>query len=383
MLTFSIALRFFFSKKGQTILILLGFATGIAVNIFVGSLIQSLQADLINTTVGDQPHIIISHPNDTFIENWQEMIEPIETMEGVIETSPILDTRTFIMNINPDSPDDIILRSGDLDKASGIFNFLEEDRFNGSKPGNAEVTIGIELAYELKVKIGDILELTSDPSPFSERVNVTVSGVFDLGVQSINSLWVFAPTAIGNTIVNASNPITSINIQVNDIFAADTIALELQDVLSSYNISITNWKELNESLLTGLEAQSQSSNLIQVFVLLAVVIGITSVLSITVLQKSRQIGILKAMGLSDRRSALVFVNQGLLFGFFGTALGIAEGYGLIWSFNTFAGTLFPIQISLNFIMLTGTISVLASVAAGLIPARSSSKMEVIEIIRNN
>lgn len=127
--------------------------------------------------------------------------------------------------------------------------------------------------------------------------------------------------------------------------------------------------------------------MIQLFVLVAVLLGIASVLAITVVQKSRQIGILKAMGIQDAQSSLVFVFQGMMLGIAGAALGILLGLGLAYAFTAFAlnpdgSPVVPLYIDPGFIALSAGIAVLVAILAALIPARRSSRLNPIEVIRN-
>lgn len=152
-------------------------------------------------------------------------------------------------------------------------------------------------------------------------------------------------------------------------------------------VKFDNWKVQNEQLLSGLSGQTTSSLIIQIFVVISVVLGIASVLAITVLQKSRQIGIMKAMGITDKISSQVFLFQGFMLGILGGILGILFGLGLLWSFSQFAlkadGTpVVPIFINFGFIGLSGLIAVIASTLASIIPAIKSRKLSPIEVIKN-
>ncbi len=149
-----------------------------------------------------------------------------------------------------------------------------------------------------------------------------------------------------------------------------------------------NWKDQNEELLGGLNGQSVSSIMIQVFVLISVTLGIASVLAITVVQKSKQIGILKAMGIKDRDASKIFLYEGLLLGIAGAIMGIIFGIALMLVFTKFAlnpdGTpIIPLYLDYKFIALSGSIAVVSASLAALIPARSSSKLEPIEVIKND
>ena len=127
--------------------------------------------------------------------------------------------------------------------------------------------------------------------------------------------------------------------------------------------------------------------MIQVFVLISVVLGIASVLAITVLQKSRQIGILKAMGIPDNTASLIFLFQGLILGVYGAIMGVLFGLALILSFTTFArnpdGTaLIAIRYDIPFILFSASIAILSALIASFIPAARSKKLSPIEVIRN-
>jgi lipoprotein-releasing system permease protein len=122
--------------------------------------------------------------------------------------------------------------------------------------------------------------------------------------------------------------------------------------------------------------------MIQIFVIISVVLGISSTLAITVLQKSKQLGILKAMGIQDGDASLIFLFEGMLLGVFGAIIGILLGAGLLYAFTTFSGTDIPITLNPGFLALSGGIAIAASTIAALSPAIKSSKLSVIEVIRN-
>ncbi len=175
--------------------------------------------------------------------------------------------------------------------------------------------------------------------------------------------------------------------QVTDVFKADEIATVIGSNINRSDIKVDNWKDQNASLLSGLNGQSISSYMIQVFVMVSVILGIASVLIITVVQKSKQIGILKAMGIKDSQSSLIFLFEGFLLGLMGAILGVALGLGLSFIFTKFAlnpdGTpVVELYINYNFIIISAVIALIASTLAALIPARGSSKLNPIEVIRN-
>ena len=182
---------------------------------------------------------------------------------------------------------------------------------------------------------------------------------------------------------------TAIEIQIgpDEVFEADLISEKLTPILNDPELELTNWKVQNASLLSGLNGQSVSSYMIQFFVVVSVVLGIASVLAISVLQKSKQIGILKAMGIKTRQSSLIFLFQGLILGLIGGILGLIIGLGLSISFTIFAvrpdgSPVVPLFIDRNFLLLSFGLAVVASTLAALVPARKSARLDPIEVIRN-
>lgn len=189
------------------------------------------------------------------------------------------------------------------------------------------------------------------------------------------------------TLFDETTNLTSIETQIDDVFAADTIASEIDSQVADSNLKTSNWKETNEALLSGLSGQSISSYMIQVFVLVAVLLGIASVLAISAVQKSKQLGILKAMGIKDKTAGQIFLFQGFVLGTFGALIGAGVGLGLMYTFSIFVqntdGTpLVPFYFNTQFVILSTVIAIIASTIAAFIPAKNSSRLNPMEVIQN-
>lgn len=382
-LAFSIALRFLKSSKGQTLLIALGIAIGVSVQIFIGSLIQGLQIDLVDTTIGRQPQVTLaSNTDDKLIENYQPILDDVAAnYPGVKHVSPAADGPA-LFTIDEENYS-VLVRGLSFEQADGIYQIASSLK-EGSLPVQGdEVMIGLDLAKETGLAIGDTVEvLVGSP----EKSTMKITGLFDLGVSSLNKSWVLTTLATAQNLFDYGDRLTGIEMQVEDVFAADTIAQSIQKNQRE-TIETENWKDQNASLLSGLNGQSVSSLMIQIFVMISVLLGIASVLAITVVQKSRQIGILKAMGIQDGSASRIFLFQGMMLGLAGAILGILLGLGLAYAFTRFAvnpdGTpVVPLFIDPRFIALSAGFAVLVSTLAALIPARKSSQLNPIEVIRN-
>ena len=383
-LAFQIATRFLKSSKGQTILIALGIAIGVSVQIFIGSLIQGLQKSLVDTTIGNQPQITLTSNNEEkLIADYKEIVDRISANEEEVINLSVAADGPALISKNEETYS-ILLRGFNIDEADSIFN-IKESLVEGTLPDSeGEVLIGVDLKEEADISIGDEIELLAN---FGDTSTVTVTGFFNLGVASLNKSWTITNLETAQNVFSYDDQVTSINMQLKDVFLADTVADSIKERETSETLVVDNWKAQNEDLLSGLNGQSVSSIMIQVFVMISVLLGIASILAITVVQKSKQIGILKAMGIKDKDSSLIFLFQGLLLGVLGAILGVALGLLLAFTFTKFAlnpdGTpVVPLFIDPMFITFSAVIAVVASVIAALIPARNSSKLSPIEVIRN-
>lgn len=382
-LAFSIAKRFLSSSKSQTILIVLGIAIGVSVQVFIGSLIAGLQNSLLDTTIGSSSQVtILPKDNTAKISDYDTIINKVMKSEkSIIEMTPTATASGFVRTGDNTYP--ILMRGFPLDKANGIYKF-DTALTKGALPKENEVILGKDLAEEAGVRVGDQIEILT---PLGIPTKVTISGIYDLKVSNINSSWIISEMPLVQTIFDFGDTATSIEMQVSDVFAADTVGKGVEKAIDSKTLKVTNWKVENASLLSGLSGQSTSSLMIQVFVMIAVILGISSVLAISVVQKSRQLGILKAMGIKNKTASLIFLFQGLILGVFGAILGVAFGLGLAAAFTKFAvnpdGTpVVALYIDPKFILISGLIAIAAATLASLIPARRSSKLDPMEVIKN-
>lgn len=390
-LAFEIARRFLASAKKQTLVIILGIAVGVSVQVFIGSLISGLQKDLINTAIGSTSQITVKNKDDKlFIDNYEMVLDDIKSSsKELVNVTPTVN-RGGIFTKNTISKE-VLLRGFEVETANQIYGFTNKEKLvEGRLPASDnEVMLGIGfkntyLKNNVSLNLNDTISFEVSPG---DSIDLTVVGYFDLGISQVNELWgITNLTTVQN--IYGVNQISSIEMQLKDVLLADVVALSLDELLVSKELLTTNWKVEQASLLSGIQGQSISSYMIQVFVIISVVLGIASVLAITVMQKSRQIGILKAMGLTDKDSLLVFLFEGMILGVFGAITGVLLGLGLLYSFTTFAvdqttgNPVVPINIEASFIVLSAFIAFFASTLSALFPAIRSSKLTVIEVIRN-
>lgn len=375
MLPFQIARRFLWRSKLQSTLIILGIGVGIGTQVFVGSLIASLQASLIDTTVGSSPHVTLEPIDDgERIAYTDALASRLESDPAIVAIAP--QQLVSVLARSGDASDPLVVRLVERGARDGIYGLDDRIVDGDADPGAGEIVIGLDYAEEAGLEVGDETSLLVDSG---EEVTATVSGIFDLGVAGVNLGTAFASSDLLDLPTDAFD---RIELQVSDVFDSDAVAERLADI---EGITTSDWQEQNRELLTGLQSQSVSSIMIQVFVVIAVGLGIASTLAIAAVQKTRQIGILKALGLSDRRSGTVFLWQAALLGLFGTALGLAVGWGLIAGFDAAASgseALFPVDVDPVFAAVSAAIGMAIALLSALIPYRSTSRLDPIAVIQN-
>ncbi len=377
-LSLQIATRFLRSGKAQTWFIILGIAIGVAVQVFIGSLIIGLQKSLVDKTIGSSSQITIT--SDDEILTYDDLMTDLMGDSRLEVATPVLDAPGTLFKGAENQP--TLLRGLDFSTSEAIYD-LESRLVEGRMPSNNEVILGVRLRDQLNIQLNDVLEIQF---PLAGSHNVTVVGFFDFKVAAINERWAVSPLSTVQSFLN-TNGVSSIEMQIKEsyIFDAEIITADLKPSIGS--LEITNWIENNEDLLSGLQGQSISSIMIQVFVMISVVLGIASVLAIIVMQKSKQIGILKAMGIQDLDASFIFLFEGLILGVIGAIVGVGLGIGLAVMFKEFAvkedgSPVVPLTLDYGFILLSMGIAIVASIVASIIPARKSSKLTVIEVIKN-
>ncbi len=378
MLPFHIARRFLWRSKVQSLLIILGIALGIGTQVFVGSLITSLQASLLDTTVGRSAHVTLT------AEGEGDRLRVGDAVAGGLEDPAITAVapqhRVSVLARFGDEADPLVLRLMEPEARDSIYE-LDAQMVDGvSRTQAGEVLVGVDFAEDAGIGVGDEMSLLTEAGA---EIDASVAGIFDLGVAAVNAGTAFGTTELAPNVLDLpAAEWDLVEIQVSDVFGSDAIAARLDGI---DGVAATDWQAENASLLSGLQSQSISSIMIQVFVVIAVGLGIASTLAIAAVQKTRQIGILKALGLTDPASGAVFVWQAAVLGMVGTTLGIGVGWALIAGFDAAASSsagLFPVNIDPAFVAISAAIGVGIALLSALIPYRRTSRLDPIEVIQN-
>ncbi|MBK9395305.1 MAG: ABC transporter permease [Uliginosibacterium sp.] len=402
-----VAVRFLREGRFQTLLIIVGVAAGVAVVAYISALIVGLQRNTLSKTLGAQAHVTLRPLDDEVlsarlpdapgtqalvqtqarsqrprsIANWQQIVPVLEALPGVSAVSPMVSAAG--LGLRGDGARAIALMGVELARYDRIVQLRSKVVAGEARLGPGEAIIGRELARDLGLSVGDRISvvLGSGGSTVSESLRVTA--LVDLGVRDLNRRTVYLPLRSAQSLVGLPGGATSLDITLRDVWQAKDLARELS---GRWPYDVESWQEANAQLVSALNAQSVSTSLIRSVVMIVVVLGIASVLVVSVVQKQREIGILRAMGCTRGQILRVFLLQGALVGAFGSLLGVLLASALIWVFTSFVRgsdglPLFAITLQP---LLAAQISVIATccgVLAAIAPARRAAALDPAQAIR--
>lgn len=394
----NIATKFLREGKAQSTLILVGIAVGVAVIIFITALITGLQNNIIERTLGTQAHIKVQPLDEVnrilppaagstqlvleskraqrlrSINNWQQVRDLLDTLPRVKAVSPLISGPAFARR--GEALQSVALLGIDAPRYQRIIPIQNDMVAGVFRIGAGDAVIGKQLATDLGLRVGDKLRLDGGQG----RTNiVNIAGIFELGVRELDARYVYVDMKQAQSLLDLPGAATIIDVTVTDIFEAQTVAARINRLTG---LKAEGWMESNAQLMNALRSQTLSTQMISVFVALSVALGIASVLSVSVVQRTREIGILRAMGTTRQQMLRVFLIQGALFGLAGSLLGGLAGYGLVGAFNTFGPKLFFIPIDPWLLLAAAGLATVTGTLSAAVPARRAASLDPVEAIRH-
>lgn len=402
-----LSIRLLRDSRTQSLLIALGVAVGVAVVIFLSALIDGLQTDLISKTVGSQAHISVRAPNERprplrqtpdevvvknvervaqrvrSLDGWQALLDRLRKTQGIAVATPIC--RGPATAIRGNAINNVVVSGIELATYGQIIDLEAKLASGNVNTEGRGALLGIRLAEELGVGIGDKFRLEAGSAGQTSSEIFEVRGILELGNRTVDETWIVVSLRNAQSLLALSGGATELEASVDSLFEAATISARLREETA---LDAESWMESNSELLAGLRSQSSSSNVIQFFVLLAVTIGIASVLVVSVVQRKREIGILRAIGLTRSQTQRVFLLQGCILSLSGAFVGSGLGAALLFLFQKYATNehgraLFPVKLEIGLFVFAGTIAFIVGIVAALIPARSAAKLDPAVAIRND
>ena len=402
---FEIIVAFRFMREGlmQTLLIVLGVGLGAAVIIFMSALLAGLQSNVVRRTLNFQAPVVVLPPDQVArplraergaemaaqvqprsqqlrsIDQWQRIREEIRRTPGVTAHTPVVAGPGFAQRADANKA--VNITGIEPETYFGVIGLHEKLIAGTVNVGPLDIVIGTELAADLGVETGDRLRLATASGG---SATMTVVGIFDFGNKGVNERNVYVPLRLAQSLLDLVGGVTAIEVRVQDPFAAEDVAERLR---AGTGLQVDSWIRTNAQFFTAMAAQILTNTLIRVFVGLTVALGIASVLVVSVIQKSREIGILRAMGTSREQVLRVFLIQGGTMGLAGALLGSALAFAFLVVWRTVAvepdGTpMFIIEMPASLFAIAAAASILIGVLAAASPARRAARLDPVVAIRS-
>jgi lipoprotein-releasing system permease protein len=412
-LELSIAWRYLRSRRGSRLLSLIsliaiaGVLVGVSALILIIGVMNGLQRDLREKILVGSPDIrVLSYGEDLKITDWPSVLTKVKRQQGVVAAAPFVLVEggmnaghdyagaAYVVGIPPQGrgvPDVTTIRQHAI---MGDFRFASSD---GQRRG---IVLGKLLASRYNAWPGDKINLISisgvKPNPvtggFVPRVfQFEVTGIVETGMYEYDNSYVFIALDKAQDFAALGDGVTGIEVRTNDRWQAARVAERLTAALG-WPYRTVDWEEQNHSLFQALKLEKMGMGVILLLIVIVAAFNIVSTLTMVVTDKTREIGILKAMGLPARSIRRIFLVQGVVIGVVGTAFGLVVGFGGAFALERYK--FIPLDPQIYFIdhLPVATqpadvawivvASIVTAALATLYPAIQASRLYPIDAIRH-
>jgi lipoprotein-releasing system permease protein len=384
-----------------TILSIAGVTVGVMALIVVIAVMAGFESDLKSRILGIESHVVIMRHGGQ-IADYQQTLNQISFHEGVIAATPFIYTQTMLRSATGVSG--AVLRGIDPGTVKDVINVFDDvvppqKHENDESEAGSEVpdiVLGKELARRLGVSKSDTVYLISPAGILSPIGHVPamkrfqVSDIFESGMYEYDGSLAFINLEAAQKILRMGDSVTGIEVRVKDIYKAGDIAEKIVNGLG-FPYWARDWTQMNQNLFAALKLEKTVMFIILALIILVAAFNIASTLIMMVMEKTRDIAILKAMGATDKSIGKIFVIKGVVIGVIGTFIGVTLGFVLCkllekYKFIELPGdvyyiTTLPVRMELLDIVLIATAAIVICFLATLYPARQASKLNPVEAIR--
>ena len=408
----SIAWRYLRSRRGSKLLSLIsviaigGVVIGVSALIVIMGVMTGLQNDLRDKILIGSPDVrVLPYGSDMLIKDWKQVLAKVKAEPGVVAAAPFVLTKAlvdaghkysdgaYVMGIIPEGEGGPPVTSIRAFRTSGDFRFETTD---GKQRG---AVIGARLANRLNVYPGvDSITLTTAGSevspvtgtPIPREIRLEVTGVFDTGMYEYDNGYIYVSLAVAQQLAGLGSDVTGLELRTRDRWEAPGIAQRLATTLG-YPYRTEDWQAQNNSLFQALKLEKLGMTFILLLIILVAAFNIVGTLTMVVADKTKEIGILRAMGMPAASIRRIFLVQGTLIGVVGTTLGLA--LGLLTAVALDEYKLIPLDPQVYFIDhlpvartpldigVTVVASLLIAAVATIYPAIQASRLYPVEAMR--
>ena len=397
-----LATRFLREGLLQTLFIVAGVALGVSVIVFMSALLTGLQASIFSTLLDYQAQIVIKSPDEAprslrqepgtefaatvqpgaqrerSLDQWQKVRDTTQSTPGVVVVTPVIEGAAFI--VRGDANIGVGVRGIEPESYLRLIALKEKIIAGDANLSSTDVLIGSDLAKDLGLSVGDKLTLKA---ALGVSIVLFVSGIFDFGNRGQNSGAVYVALRTAQSLLGLPGGVTSLWVKVAVPFEAETTA---QQIAAQPGIKVESWIETNAEFFKALSGQTMSFFVIRLFVGLTAALGIASVLVVSVVQKSKEIGILRATGTTRGQILGVFLLQGAILGLLGSLFGSFMGWLFLVAWRGFAVNddgvpFFVLEAGPSLYLYVAAGATLVGTLSALFPAQRAARLDPAVAIR--
>ena len=417
---FFVSIRHLSARKSQKFISLnswismVGVGLGVMALIVVIAVMSGFSNDLRDKILGTNSHVVVSNINQTTVENYNSILEKVLSVAGVTAAAPFIINQ--VMLINGDRVSGVVVRGVDPEK-EGTVSDLEKNMIIGSildlkvnlpfledKKNRTGIILGKELSRKMGVVVGGVVSMVSPVSRITPvglipRMKLfKVVGVFESGMYEYDANLSFVLLKSAQKFFSMKNAVSGIEVRVDDIEQAGNIATAIQKKLG-FPYHARDWMSMNKNLFSALKLEKIVMFIILILIIFVAAFNIISTLFMLVMEKAKEIAILKSMGASRKSIIKIYSYQGLIIGLVGTFLGCAAGFIIVPNLNEIVGFIesvfgivaFPsdiyyldrlpseIQYMDSFLIVIFSIAI--CLIASLYPAWRASKLDPVDGLR--
>lgn len=402
-----IAARYLISKRRIDFISIItsmsaaGVVVGVAVMIIVLSVVNGFEKEVVDRIVGTNAHVVIMRYEEG-IADYDELVERIERVDHVLGASPFVFTKAMVSANGV--TDGIALKGVNLLGERRVTTVA--DRINPPLQAIDEegeelqgIVLGKYLARTLRVSVGDVVSLTSpmagsrSPLGMIPRIKrFRLEGLFESGMYDYDSSLGFVSIPGAQDFVRSEDVVTGIQVKVDDKEHAPAIADSILNRIGGFPYWTQNWIELNGNLVAWMRNEKVVMWLLLLLIILVAAFNIITSLIMAVMEKTRDIGVLKSMGASSRSVMKIFVYQGLMVAGLGTAGGTVVGllgslalskYKLTLPADVYFIDTLPVQVQWLDVLGIAGAAVFIGLAATLYPSWRAARLAPVEAIRHD
>ncbi len=400
-----LGIRYLKAKRKQafisviTVISVVGVMVGVMALVVVLSVMNGFHADLMSKILGVDSHLLVFNFEGAF-KDYKEVGTRIGEVEGVVAYTPFIYSQVMVnksgnvsgavlRGINPKSAGKVI----------SIERMIKEGSLNSLISSQNElpsIIIGRELSRQLGAYLGDILSVVSPEgklTPLGRAPNTrryVVTAIFDSGMYEYDASMVYISLEEAQDFLGIGDRVTGFEVRVRDVYQSDRIAKSIQDDLGNPYWT-KDWRVMNRSLFSAIKLEKITMFVILTMIVLVGALNIISTLIMVVMEKTRDVAILRAMGATPKSIMSIFMLQGVLVGLIGTLAGLASGLGIChllakYKFISLPSDIYnistlPVRVEFWDVWFVALAAVAISFIATIYPSWYASKLNPVEAIR--